>query len=234
MNNYDEFPNYPVVFACCDTVYFQKYAPAFVSSLNAIGKDVHIHIMDWEEHDVTLFKKMKDKVDIKFTLTLQPNKTKQRAEERRTYYACSRFIVLPTLLKSAGKVMVLDIDMLIMKDFDFPEKSIGYVPREPLKNTSGWEKRGTEVLASVTYFTKDSMDYVLKIREKILQGPFKWFLDQVVLTEVLKGVDSHHYDIDFSDWEFSDHTTIWTGKGPRKWENKKYVKQQKKFEEFFA
>jgi hypothetical protein len=182
MYYYNEFPNYPVVFACCDSLYFRKYAPAFVSSLNAIKKDVHIHIIDWDQSDVDLFEKMKDKVDIKFTVTLHRDRTKQRDEEKRTYYACSRFIILPYLLESAGKVMTLDIDMLIMKDFDFPEKSIGYFPRMSLPGTSGWEKRGTKVLASVTYFTKESIDYAWKIRERILQGPFQWFLDQVVLS----------------------------------------------------
>ena len=31
------------------------------------------------------------------------------------------------------------------------------------------------------------------------------------------------------DWEFKDGTTIWTGKGPRKYDNPVYVMKKKEF-----
>ena len=31
------------------------------------------------------------------------------------------------------------------------------------------------------------------------------------------------------DWEFLEGTIIWTGKGPRKYENKTYLEAKKKF-----
>ena len=41
--------------------------------------------------------------------------------------------------------------------------------------------------------------------------------------------DSTKFDGNFMDWEFIEGTTIWTGKGPRKFENQKYLKAKKDF-----
>ena len=37
------------------------------------------------------------------------------------------------------------------------------------------------------------------------------------------------FDSEFMDWEFKDGTTIWTGKGDRKFNNVRYVEMKKKF-----
>ena len=41
--------------------------------------------------------------------------------------------------------------------------------------------------------------------------------------------DITKFDGNFMDWEFLEGTIIWTGKGPRKYENKTYLEAKKKF-----
>ena len=36
---------------------------------------------------------------------------------------------------------------------------------------------------------------------------------------------------EFMDWEFIENTTIWTGKGPRKYDNPVYVGKKEEFAE---
>ena len=60
----------------------------------------------------------------------------------------------------------------------------------------------------------------------------RWFIDQIALAEVFSRVeekDITKFDGNFMDWEFIEGTTIWTGKGPRKFENQKYLKAKKDF-----
>lgn len=227
------YPNYPVVFAACDDKYFIEHAPAFISSTNAIGLNTHIHVLNMSEDGKSLFSQISNKVDMKLTLSEGKIPNVANHDEYRTYCACSRFLVLPNLLKNAGKVLTLDIDCLVMKNFNFPNESIGYFPREPIAGTVGWENQGTRVAAGAVYFSVEALDYATQVSQRIQQGPMKWFLDQIALSEVLSNVPAHHFDSNFMDWEFIEGTTIWTGKGPRKYNNPIYVAKKKEFAECF-
>lgn len=231
------FPDYPVVFASCDSRYFIEHGPAFIASANAIGKNVHIHLYDATAEASSLFVNIQSFQNLKIKLTVSGSSPVQEFashDEYRTYCACMRFIVLPELLVSAKNVLTLDIDCLLMKDFDFPQKSVAYFPREPIPGTVGWENQGTRVAAGAVYFNEDAINLTKKIKDRILQGPLKWFLDQIALSEVLDNVDAHHFDSEFMDWEFKEGTTIWTGKGPRKYDNPVYISKKKEFNDMFT
>ena len=40
------------------------------------------------------------------------------------------------------------------------------------------------------------------------------------------------FDNDFMDWEFREGTTVWTGKGSRKFDNPTYVNAKKEFDSY--
>ena len=40
----------------------------------------------------------------------------------------------------------------------------------------------------------------------------------------------HYLDSKFMDWEFVEGSTIWTGKGPRKYDNPTYVAKKAEFD----
>lgn len=229
-------PTTPVVMAACDSKYFLDHGPAFIASADKAGMDCHIHVVNPTDDVFTEFEDYSKKVDVSLTLTYSKFPTEQIAEQdgTRTYYACLRFLVAPFLLQNCKKMLILDIDCVIMKPFEFPEKPLAYFPREPIPGTVGWESEGTTVAAGAVYYDIRATNAAVAVSETIKNMPLRWFVDQIALSRVFNAVDSehvHHFDSQFMDWEFIEGTTIWTGKGPRKYDNPTYVAKKKEFAE---
>lgn len=234
---YGEIPNHSVVYAACDSKYFIDHGASFVYSVNDIGKNVHVHVCNPTQEVLTRYAVLNSDTDVKFTMTFNDRDSpeKLKNDSLRTYYACLRFFYLPLILSHANQVMTLDIDCVLMKDFDWPSTPIGYFPRQPLPGTVGWEKQGTSVAAGVLFTNSDAMDASIAISQRIQKGPFKWFLDQIALSETINRIHPKYltrYDGEFMDWEFKQGTTIWTGKGSRKHDNLTYLQAKKKFDRY--
>ena len=232
---YGELPTSPVVFAACDSNYFIEHGPAFVYSADDAGHDVHIHVVNPTEEVFSLAGVLNATTKMaRFTITFNDANMFEQPfigndDRMRTYYACLRFLVAPTILQHAGKILILDIDGMIMNDFEYPKKSVGYFPREPLPGTQGWEQEGTRVAAGAVFYDISALDIAEEVAEVMSTMELKWFADQIALSRVLGKLDKkdvHHFDGQFMDWEFEEGTTIWTGKGPRKYDNPTYVKQK--------
>ena len=230
-----EMPTSPVVFAACDSKYYMEHAPALVASCDKVGKDLHIHIVNPLPETEALTKKMQDRVSIKYTVTTEEvNLETLFPHEIRAFYASLRFLVAPTILQSARRMLIVDIDCMVMNDFDFPFKPLGYFPRESLPGTVGWEAEGTKVAAGAVYYDADAYHIADQVKDMLKELPYQWFNDQIALSRVFSQVPEdmvHHFDNQFMDWEFIEGTTIWTGKGPRKYDNPTYVNMKKEFTE---
>lgn len=228
---YGEMPTTPVVFAACDTKYFDDHASAFVYSADAAGKDVHIHVINPSEDTFSLACILNATTKVRTTFSFEDTELPENREMRRTYYACLRFYVLPTIVKYAKQVLVLDIDCMVMRPFLFPTKAAGYFPRDPLPGATGWEQCGTRVAAGAVYVS--SLELAMAIARELNGMTLRWFVDQVALSNVFDKLDPeqiHKFDEKFMDWEFVDGTAIWTGKGPRKYENKRYLEKKREFD----
>lgn len=231
MDLYGELPTSPVVFAAADKKYFEDHASSFVYSADAAGKDVHIHVINPDEDTFSLACILNATTKVRTTFSFEDSAIPDNPDMRRTYYACLRFFVLPIIVQHAKKVLVLDIDCMVMRPFDFPEKSVGYFPREPLPGTTGWEQAGTRAAAGAVYVS--SYDVAKDIAYELQGMTLRWFVDQVALSNVFEKMDQntvHKFDSQFMDWEFVEGTTIWTGKGPRKYENPKYLQAKRDFD----
>jgi len=230
---YGEVPLSPVVFAACDSKYFLEHGQAFVYSATDNHFCCHIHIINPSEEALALAGIIRATSKTRTTYTFEDKDFKDwPADAVRTYYACSRFLVLPTILRYAGKVMVLDIDCMVMKPFAFPSTPCGYFPRDPLPGTTGWEAEGTRVAAGAVYLDSAAMDVAVRVAEYIKTSEMKWFADQVALSVIFRKVPDNHitkFDGQFMDWEFIEGTAIWTGKGPRKYNNPKYVSEKESY-----
>lgn len=227
---YGELPTKPVVYAACDKVYFEEHAPSLIYSLNDIGKDIHIHICEPVPKTHTLESIIKNDIDVDITFTY--NDIGATPIDVRAYYSCLRFMMLPDLLRTAGKILTVDTDCVFMNNFEYPETPAGYFPRESLKGTVGWEAQGTKVAAGCVYLDNRALPVAQAIARRIEEGPMRWFIDQIALAEVFERVDNKDitkFDGNFMDWEFLDGTVIWTGKGPRKYENKTYIEAKDRF-----
>lgn len=230
---YGEVPINPVVFASCDSKYFLEHGQAFVYSVTDNHFCCHVHIINPSEEALALAGIIRATSKTRTTYTFEDKDFKGwSADAERTYYACSRFLVLPTILRYAGKVMVLDIDCMVMQPFVFPNTPCGYFPRDPLPGTTGWEAEGTRVAAGAVYLDSTAMNVATHVAEYIKTCELKWFADQVALSVIFRKVPDSHitkFDSQFMDWEFIDGTSIWTGKGPRKFNNPKYVAEKQSY-----
>lgn len=232
MNMYGEVPTTPVIMAACDSKYFLEHGPAFVYSCSDSGFTNHIHIINPTNEALALAGILRAKAG-GVTYTFEDKDFDGWCwDAERTYYACSRFLVLPTILNSSGSVLVLDIDCMVMESFEFPKTPCGYFPREPLAGTTGWEAEGTRVAAGAVYMDHRSTEIAAAVADYIANNDLKWFADQVALSRVFAAVDYWHitkFDGSFMDWEFVDGTMIWTGKGARKHDNPTYVSKKKEY-----
>lgn len=227
---YGELPNKPVVYAACDKKYFHDHAPSLIYSLNDIGKDIHIHICEPDVHCHNLESILKKDIDVDITFTY--NDVGVTPIDVRAYYSCLRFLMVPHLLPTAREMLIVDTDCIFMNDFEWPKTATGFFPRKSLDGTVGWEAQGTQVAAGCVYLKAEALPVAKAIVERIELGPMRWFIDQIALAEVFSRVeekDITKFDGNFMDWEFIDGTVIWTGKGPRKYENQKYLNAKKNF-----
>lgn len=242
-----DFPNQDsfVSLASCDSKYLYAHAPAFLASSVLSHNDVHLHIINPSEDDLNyahslraLARKLSSTpphISISWEeYDLNSMWARMDEEEKRTYYACNRFIVAPQILAKAKSLFITDIDCLFMHHVFEPGTDIALFLREALPGTVGWEARGTRVAAGAVFYNKSALPFAIKVRDKILTGELKWFLDQVAISETYEEEKNnytfHQYTPTFLDWEFEEDTFIWTGKGPRKYDNPKYLARKAFFE----
>jgi hypothetical protein len=231
---YGEVPCGQVFFASCDANYFKKFAPAFISSIGEhTSFNIHIHVINPDDEVFALACYLNSRVSQHVTYTFQDTDLSEYdSEQKRALYASLRFLVLPFILSHADQVMILDIDCMVMKNFDFPPYPVGYFPREPLPGTVGWEAEGTKCAAGCVFLDKSAMNIANAISETLGGLELKWFNDQIALNHVMSQVPKEFlkkFDGDFMDWEFKEGTAIWTGKGPRKYDNETYVAKQHEY-----
>lgn len=241
INYYGELPRESCVMAACDSKYFLEHGLAFVKSASDNNKHVHIHIINPTEEVFSLGCILQGLAKTKVTYTYNDFEfTEQWTDEnKRTLYACLRFLIAPVMLQAVKETLtILDIDSIIMSDFKTPmSKSAGYFPRQPLPGTVGWEAEGTKVAAGIIFYKKNKMtlEITREVANKIRELPMQWFVDQIALNKVftiVKERDPHllyEFDSKFMDWEFIEGTSIWTGKGPRKYDNPTYVAKKKSY-----
>lgn len=238
---YGEVPTSPVVMAACDSHYFMRFAPAFVASIDKNTRfDIHIHVVNPTEEVLALACYLNSRVKNQVTYTFNDldltslgkdfkSSGASNRPEVRAYYASLRFLVAPYILQHASQLLILDIDCMVMNDFEFPSQPVGYFPRTPLPGTVGWEQAGTQCAAGCVYFHKDALNICNAVADTLGGLELRWFNDQIALNHVISQVPEqfvHKFNGNFMDWEFKQGTTIWTGKGPRKYDNETYVSKQ--------
>jgi hypothetical protein len=233
-----DIPTYPVLFASCDDKYFMEHAGPFVFSAAEHGHDVHINIINPKPETITYASYLQAMIDTRLTFTQNSFNIDDDVDPEvvRVNYACSRFFLAPQLLSYCKKLLILDIDCLIMKPFEFPERPVAFFPRTDNTGAANeWEQRGMKVAAGAVYFDERAGNVCVQVAKTIESLPPKWFVDQIALSEIMGRVPLDaiaHFNSDFMDWEFREGTTIWTGKGPRKYENQTYLDAKKKYDRF--
>jgi hypothetical protein len=119
-----KIPAGTLLFLCCDAVYFTLYAGAAIASALANGGlslACHIHIVNpdsaaIEEQNRITSRHAAAAVSFSHEIT---DLSRRSATERRVYYACRRYQLLPALLRGASApVIVADVDQLVVRSLE--------------------------------------------------------------------------------------------------------------------
>lgn len=237
---YGDIPSGSISLASCDSKYLYDHAPALVASCAISKNPLHLHVINANDDDWAFMQNLRIRAkklnpNFRFTLTSEDTDVSDLdQEQRRTYYACNRFIVANQLLNlGLDKIFITDVDSLFMKHVDFPDADVGLYIREPLATTNRWEHEGTRVAAGAVFYDRTALLFAQEVINLIMSGDLRWFLDQIALNMTYQKykdqIRVHHFDSNFMDWEFREGTTIWTGKGPRKYDNPIYVAKKNEF-----
>jgi len=232
------------LFASCDSKYLRVHAPALVASAAYHNNSIHINVIAPGQDDRDILDDMSSKYhkisewphsDFSWSMSTMYACPKD-SEELRTVYACDRFLTAGLVMQNhEWDLLIIDTDCLVMQHIEpILDDQVGLFLRESLPGTQGWENAGSRVAAGAVFISQEAVPFLEKIENRIRKGPLAWFLDQVAINEAyqedITDYRFRYFDAQFMDWEFVEGTTIWTGKGPRKYENEKYLAKKAFFE----
>ena len=233
------------IYAAADSVYFDQHARPLINSAlkNTPNIGVHIHIYDPRPDQLefcrsrtgvsvsheTLDPVQFNKVTARWLKRTEFDNDRQRqmykkgqtlgAEAlnllvRQTYYACARFIRLAELVRPGQHCLAIDVDGLVRAPF---EHNLGtadfYLYEKP--------KDGTHLAGALLFNgTAGSHEFLQKygqqLRSAIEQDNIYWFLDQVLLDQLVTQYHKGLLPMSYIDWAMRSESAIWSAKGKRK------------------
>jgi hypothetical protein len=233
------------IYAAADTVYFDLHARPLINSIIANTPEfgVHLHIYNprpdqinfcrglagvtcsYENLDEKVFEQVVDywlsKTHFENDRQRQMWKKGQKQGRndlgvliRQTYYACARFVRLAELLRSGQRCLSIDVDGLVRGQFaDQLGAQDFYLYEKP--------KDGTHLAGAVLFNgTTGSHDflqeYAKQLQSSISQDDLYWFLDQVILDQLVPKYHKGLLPMSYIDWAMRDESAIWSAKGKRK------------------
>jgi predicted Zn-dependent protease len=229
----DVAPDDRVIFFVADNAYFWEHARVLLASITRQSPTAKCHI-----HVVNPGADVAAALDQARKALPGLSYSHERADfggcddtHVRTYYASIRFVRLAEIFAHApATYLCIDSDCIVRRDVTaapLPPGDVGIRLRysdEPHASVAA----GALVLRPTPAAGKFA-DRVAELISSVLEtGEAAWFLDQVVLSQTVRElghgeVRFAQIDMAYVDWFFRDEALIWTGKGPRKFEDDRYV-----------
>ncbi len=222
----------PLVFSACDSSYLE-YAIPLIQSLEVFspGLTFLLHIVNPDASSLARINEFGQQLKNTYLAISAEyiDLEKFTETERKTYYACSRFIQLEDVLTPDGpSIFCIDADSLFVNfiDEDISDKEdldVCLVIRnratdnapDPLAVAVGsiW-LRPTE--SSIRLIRDVAQD----LRNAFVAGNLHWFVDQEVFAQrilsPLRDIRAYNIKRKYADWDFSENSILWSGKGDRK------------------
>jgi hypothetical protein len=232
------------IFAAADPIYFDTHARPLIKSIQVNTPDLgcHIHIYnprpdqiefcnqpnvsctyeyldDHEFNMVTdhwskpsMFENDRQRQMFKKGQTL--GSTELNKLIRQTYYACARFVRLAEILPREQRCLAIDVDGLVRAPFANDLGPLDFYLYEKPKD-------GTHLAGSILFNgTGRSNDfiqqYAQRLRTSIEQNDIYWFLDQIILDQIIPGYKKGLLPMSYIDWAMRPESSIWSAKGKRK------------------
>ena len=234
------------IYAAADSVYFDAHARPLIRSVlaNTPEYGVHIHIYDPRPDQIEFcqahpgvsctYEYLNDQdfdSVCKYWQTRTTYANERQAQMgkkgrtkgpeelkkliKQTYYACARFIRLAEILPEGGRCLSIDVDGLVRGEF---EHELGGKPDFFLYEKP---KDGTHLAGAILFNGKHNshvflQEYAVALKTNIEQNELYWFLDQLVLDQLVPKYRKGLLPMSYIDWAMKEGSPIWSAKGPRK------------------
>lgn len=184
-----------VVYASCDAVYARKFLPTMVRSIvedSGLDCAIALHLINPDaEAEATVAALAAAHGAGRFIVLRETIDLAPLGGDAKTYYACSRFLVLPDLLARWKRpVLMLDVDLLAIRDLTpllatSAQSDLGMMSHA-LKRLDIWSLLYADVLhIRPTTGALRFLDLTRRyIRHFLDRGMPVWFLDQAALAAV--------------------------------------------------
>lgn len=196
-----------------DTGYFNTWTKLFIASAkkHAPWAHIHVHIFDPVPGDFEWCKQH----NISISSEITPVEYCDSIDTKKDFWVNARFVRLTEIYEDNVPVIAIDSDSLFKNDLF--ESAF-----DADMHTSWVTVRGDDnaSLGSAVGFGLDN--FRNQYRDKLMHhwGTFKWFLDQIILDEMLLANNVRAMDLRYSDFNSQDKSYIWTGKGSRKFKKR--------------
>lgn len=233
------------VYAAADPVYFDTHARPLIQSVlqNTPDTGIHLHVYDptveqleycqkqsrvsvtWERTDAQEFEQVTTEWQTRNQFAndrqrqmWKKGQTGGRGELhkliRQTYYACMRFARLAEILPSDKKCLEIDVDGLVRAPFSTDLGGADFYLYEKPKD-------GTHLAGAILFNGQPGSHQFLQaygqaMRENIQRNDIYWFLDQVVLDQLVPQYQKGLLPMSYIDWAMRPDSAIWSAKGKRK------------------
>lgn len=230
-------PDDVVIFFVADNTYFWQHALVLLGSLGRHSPSIkcHVHVINPDPRvarAVEIIAGMLPALGLSYSHE-QIDFQGCSKVHIRTYYASIRFVRLAEIFaRSPAVYLCLDADCIVRDDIAAQVSALEiadvgvrmrYHEKPHLSVAAG------ALLLRPTAAAAQFIDRVGTLIRRTLEAQEAvWFLDQVVLSHVVRdlgdrGVGVSQLDMTYIDWFFHDHSVIWTGKGERKSEDTRYI-----------
>lgn len=245
------------IYAAADTVYFDAHARALINSVtaNCPHYGIHIHIYNPRPDQIEFCNRpgvsctyeTLDSQSFQQTTQYWKKRTvfendRQRQMRKKgdtlgeaelfklicqTYYACTRFVRLAELLRPGQRCLELDVDGLVRSNFS---NNLGtadfYLYEKPKDKT---HLAGAILFNGTTGADEFLQQYANTLRNSIQQDDIYWFLDQVVLDQLVPHYRKGLLPMTYIDWAMRPDSAIWSAKGKRK-ELAVFTQEQRRYQ----
>ena len=232
------------VFAAADPVYFDVHAKPLIASIrnNTPDYGVHIHIYNPRQDQLEfcntpgvsctyeiLDSRIFDDITQHWLIQRGFDNDRQRQMYKKgqtlgvielrklvqqTYYACARFVRLAEILPVGQQCLALDVDGLVRKPFGYQLGDADFYLYEKPKD--GTHLAGA-MLFNATVRSNDFLQqYAQRLKSSIEQNDLYWFLDQLILDQLVPLYRKGLLPMSYIDWAMRDESAIWSAKGKRK------------------
>jgi hypothetical protein len=217
----------PVLLACCDEIYFERFARQLAASACQASAGLHVHIHLFEPsgrclEDAAL---LQHRLGNRLTFSHESAGRSPYPERSPYFFTAGRFAVAHRVLETCGvPVLLIDVDGIVHRDLvpeieSFGACDVGLILRPARKRP--WRRvLACAVLLNPTPAGRRFSAQLAAAIEHVLQRAPRFHIDQTILHYLCRYYGRHPDALQLSDlgerWadsRFLPDSLIWTGKG---------------------